>query len=164
MTTIFFDIKDEIYIVKCLAYNIKNRSYKIDTEIHETWEKVYFSCPPESTNFTLIESLLKSPPPTEIVSMYQTIWIIDFSLIEPNRNYSKSTWWQQDAFESWHLLQVDTIFSARRTINNYNLLDTGRKSLTSQIAGYWESTRDNPCSHNSPSRRVRHFLFDSKNF
>ena len=61
-------------------------------------------------------------------------------------------------------MQVDTTFSSRRTFHNYNFLETGRKSLTSQIAGYWESTRDNPCSHNSPNRRVRQPLYDSKNF
>ena len=38
----------------------------------ETWEKVTFSCPSESTNFAFIQGLFKNPPPTKIVSMYQT--------------------------------------------------------------------------------------------
>ena len=73
MTTIFLDINDEIYIIKCLTYNITTQSYKIDTEKLATWEKVTFSCPSESTNFAFIEGLFKNPPPTKIVSMYHTI-------------------------------------------------------------------------------------------
>ena len=42
MTTIFLDINDEIYIIKSLTYNITTKSYKIDTEKLETWEKVTF--------------------------------------------------------------------------------------------------------------------------
>ena len=59
MTTIFLDINDEIYIIKSLAYNITTKSYKIDTEKLETWEKVTSSCPSESTNFSFIEGLFK---------------------------------------------------------------------------------------------------------
>ena len=73
MTTIFLDINDEIYIIKSLTYNITTKSYKIDTEKLEIWEKATFSCPSESTNFAYIESLFNNPPPTKIVSMYQTI-------------------------------------------------------------------------------------------
>ena len=73
MTTIFLDINDEIYIIKCLTYNIAKQSYKIDTEKLAAWEKVTFSCPSESTNFAFIEGLFKKPPPTKIVSMYYTI-------------------------------------------------------------------------------------------
>ena len=73
MTTVFLDINDEIYIIKSLTYNITTKSYKTDTGKLETWEKVTFSCPSESTNFSLIESLFKNPPPTKIVSMYHTI-------------------------------------------------------------------------------------------
>ena len=43
MTTIFLDINDEIYLIKCLTYNITTKSYKIDTEKLETWEKTTFS-------------------------------------------------------------------------------------------------------------------------
>ena len=164
MTAFFLDLKDEIYIIKSLTYNITTKSYKIDMEKLETWEKVFFSRPPESTNFAFFESLFKNPLPTKIVSMYQTVWIFDTSLNEPKRIFFKSTWWQQDTFERWHSLQVDTTFSSRRTFHNYNFLDTGRKSLTSQIAGDWESTRDNPYSHNSPNRRVHQYLCDTKNF
>ena len=42
MRTIFLDINDEIYIIKCLTYNITPQSYKIDTEKLGTWEKVTF--------------------------------------------------------------------------------------------------------------------------
>ena len=42
MTTIFLDIKDEVYIIKRLTYNIPTKSYKIDTEKLKTWEKVTF--------------------------------------------------------------------------------------------------------------------------
>ena len=73
MTTIFLDINDEIYIIKNLTYDITTKSYKIDTEKLETWEKVTFSCLSESTNFAFIESFFKNPPPTKIVSMYHTI-------------------------------------------------------------------------------------------
>ena len=73
MTTIFLDINDKIYIIKSLTYNITTKSYKIDTEKLETWEKVTFSCPSESTNFSFIEGLFKNPPPTKIVSMYHAI-------------------------------------------------------------------------------------------
>ena len=73
MTTLFLDINDKIYIIKCLPYNIKDKSYKIDTEKREAWEKTIFPCPTGSTNFAIIESLLKNPPSTKIVSMYQTI-------------------------------------------------------------------------------------------
>ena len=75
MTTIFLHINDEIYIIKSLTYNITTTgyNYKIHTEKLETWEKVTFSCPPESTNFAFIEGLFKNPPPTKVVSMYQTI-------------------------------------------------------------------------------------------
>ena len=45
MTTVFRDINDEIYFIKCLTYSITNKSYKIDTEKLETWEKATFSCP-----------------------------------------------------------------------------------------------------------------------
>ena len=72
-TTNFLDINDEIYIIKNLTYDITNKSYKNDMEKLENWEKFTFSCPPESTNFAFIESLLKRPPPTKIVSIYQTI-------------------------------------------------------------------------------------------
>ena len=73
MTTIFLDINDKIYIIKNLTFNITTQSYKNDAEKLDTWEKATFSCPPESTNFAFIESLFKNPPPTKIVSMYQTI-------------------------------------------------------------------------------------------
>ena len=164
MTTILLDINEEIYIIKSLIYNITNKSYKVDTERLETWEKVTFSCPSESTKFAFIEGLFKNSPPTKIVCMYHTIWAINNSLDEPDRNQFESTRWQQDTFESWHSLQVDTFFSSRRTFNNYNFLDSRRKSFTSQIARYWESTRNNPYSHNTPNRRVRQPLCNSKNF
>ena len=80
MTIIFLDINHRIYNIKCLIYNLAIKSYKIDTEKLETWEKASFSCPPESTNFAFIESL-KNLPPTKIVSLYQTIWVIYTSLI-----------------------------------------------------------------------------------
>ena len=73
MTTIFLDINDKIYIIKCLTYNITTKSYEIDTKKLETWEKASFSCPPESQNFAIIETPFKSLPPTKIGSMYQTI-------------------------------------------------------------------------------------------
>ena len=73
MTTIFHDINDEIYFIKSLTYNITTKSYKVDTEKFETWEKVTFSCPSEFTIFAFIGGLFKNPPPTEIVSMYHTI-------------------------------------------------------------------------------------------
>ena len=56
MTTIFLNINDEINIIKNLAYNITTKSYKIDTE---TWEKVTFSCPSESTISHLLKAFLK---------------------------------------------------------------------------------------------------------
>ena len=164
MATFFRGLNNEIYIIKCLTYNITTKRYKIDTEKLETWEKATFPCSPESTTFAFIESFFNKPPPIISVSMYQTTWLNDTWLNESNRNYLKSTWWQQDKFESWHSLQVDTTFSARRTIINHNFLDTGRKSFTGQTAGYWEFTRDNPYSHNSPNRSVRQPLCDSKNF
>ena len=164
MTTIFLEINDEIYIIKRLTYYYTTQSYKIDTETLGTWEKVTFSCPSESPNFAFIDGLFKNPPPKKIVSMYYAIWIINTTLNEPNRNHSKSTWWQQDTLESRHSLQVDTTFPTRRTLYNYNPLDSRRKPFTSQIAGYWESTRDNPYSHSSPNRRVRQPLCNSKNF
>ena len=110
LTTIFLDINDETYIIKYASYKLTTRSYEIDTEKIETWEKATFSCPPESTDFAYIENLFKNAQPTKTVSMYQTVWIFDTSLNEPNKSYSKLTWWQQQAFESWHSLQVDTIF------------------------------------------------------
>ena len=67
MTTIFLDINDEIYIIKSLTYNITTKSYKIDTEKLETWEKVTFSCPSDSTNFSFFEGFFKNPPPTKFV-------------------------------------------------------------------------------------------------
>ena len=73
MTTIFLDIKEEIYIIKSLTYNNATKSYKIATEKLETWEKVTFSCPSESTNFAFIEGLFKNPPPIKMVSLYLTI-------------------------------------------------------------------------------------------
>ena len=164
MTKKFLEIKDEIYIIKGLTYYFTTQSYKIDTETLGTWEKVTFSCPSESPNFAFFDGLFKNPPPTKIVSMYYAIWKFDTTLNEPNRNQSKTTCWQQDTFQSQHSLQVDTTFSARRAFHNYNLLDSGRKPFTSQIAGYWESTRDNPYSHNSPNRRVRQPLCNSKKF
>ena len=45
MTTIFLDINDEIYIIKSLTYNITFKSYEIDMERLETWEKGTFCCP-----------------------------------------------------------------------------------------------------------------------
>ena len=73
MRTFFADINDEMYIVKCLSYNIETESYKIDKKKLETWEKATFSCPPESINFAFIESVFMDPPPTKFLSMYQTI-------------------------------------------------------------------------------------------
>ena len=73
MTTIFLVINDEIYIIKSLTYNTTTKSYQIDTEKLETWEKVTFSCPSESTNFAFIEGFFKNSTTTKIVSMYQTI-------------------------------------------------------------------------------------------
>ena len=93
MTIIFLDINDEIYFIKSLTYNITTKSYKIDLEKLETWEKATFSCPPESTNFAFIRSLFKNPLPTKIVGMYQMIWVIGTSLNEPKWNYFISTWW-----------------------------------------------------------------------
>ena len=93
MTTIFLDTNDEIYIIKSLTYSFTTKSYNIDTEKLETWEKVTVTCPSESTNLAFIEGLFKNPPPTKIASIYQTIWIIDLSLDERNRNYLKPTWW-----------------------------------------------------------------------
>ena len=61
MTTLFLDINNEINIIRNFAYNITTESYKIDTEKLETWEKVSFSCPQESTKFAFIESLFKKP-------------------------------------------------------------------------------------------------------
>ena len=163
MKTIFLDINDKIYINKNLTYNITTKSYRVDMKKLGTWERATFSCAPEFSNFAIIESLFKNSPATKFVSMYQTIWINDISLNESNRINIKSTWWQQNASESWHSLWVDTLLPSRRTIHNYNLLDTGRKSFTSQIAGYWESTRDKSYSHNNPNRRARQPLCDSKN-
>ena len=73
MTTIFLDINDATYLFKSLTYNITTKSYKIDTEKLETWGKVTFSSPSESTNFAFIESFIKNSTTTKIVSMYQTI-------------------------------------------------------------------------------------------
>ena len=73
MTTIFLNINEGIYIIKNLTYNITTKSYKIDAEKLETWRKASFSCPPEFTDFPFIESPFNNPPPTKIVSMYQTI-------------------------------------------------------------------------------------------
>ena len=80
MENIFLDMNDEIFIIKCLTYNITNKTYKTDTEKIETWEKFIFSCPLKSTIFAFIESFFKKPPPVKIVSMYQTVWITDTSL------------------------------------------------------------------------------------
>ena len=66
----------------------------MDSERLKTWEKkTIFCCPPESLNFAFIKRLFKNRLPTKIVIMYQTIWLIDISLIEPNRIYVSSTWW-----------------------------------------------------------------------
>ena len=62
MITIFLDINDEIYIIKCLTYNNITESYKIDSEKLETWEKATFFHPPESIKFAFLESLFKNPP------------------------------------------------------------------------------------------------------
>ena len=61
MTTIFVNINDEIYLIKSLNYNITTKSYKIDTEKLETWEKVTFSCPPESTILHLLKVFPGTP-------------------------------------------------------------------------------------------------------
>ena len=42
MTTIFLDINDKIYIVKCLTYNPTTKSYKTDMEKLQTAEKAIF--------------------------------------------------------------------------------------------------------------------------
>ena len=42
ITTIILDINDEKYIVKSLTYNLTSKSYKIDREKFETWEKLLF--------------------------------------------------------------------------------------------------------------------------
>ena len=73
MITIFLDINDKIYIIKGLTYNITSKNYKIDTEKLETSGKITSFCPSESTNFAFMEGFFKNPPPTKIVSMYQTI-------------------------------------------------------------------------------------------
>ena len=93
MTTNFLERNDEINFIKSLTYNITTKSYKIHTEKLEIWEKATSTHPPESKNFAFIESLFKNPPPTKIVSMYQTNWIFETPVNEPNRNYFKSTWW-----------------------------------------------------------------------
>ena len=46
MTTFLLDFNDEIYFIESLTYNITTKSYKIDAEKLETWEKATFSCPP----------------------------------------------------------------------------------------------------------------------
>ena len=75
--------------------NLQHYNAKLQTWKWKTWNlgKATFSCSPESTNFAFIESIFKNPPPTKIVSMYHTIWVINNSLNEPNRNHFKSTWW-----------------------------------------------------------------------
>ena len=73
MTIIFLDINDEIYFIKSLTYNITTKSYEIDTEKLEAWEKATFSCPPGSPNSAFITSPFKISLPTKIVGMYQTI-------------------------------------------------------------------------------------------
>ena len=65
MTTVFLDINDKIYVIKCLTYNITTKIYKIDTDEHETWES-YIFCPPESARRTLqiynvLDTVRKSP-------------------------------------------------------------------------------------------------------
>ena len=110
MTTFSVDINNENYFIQFLTYNITTKSYKIDTEILHFGKKTTFFCPSGPTNLSFIKCLLKNSAPTKIVSMYQTIWKIDTSLIEPKSNYSDSIWWQPGAFESWHPLQVNTIF------------------------------------------------------
>ena len=77
MTTIVLDINDEIYIIKSLTYKITTESYKVDTEKLETWEKVIYSCPSESTFFTFIEGLFENLSPTKIVNMYHTNCIVN---------------------------------------------------------------------------------------
>ena len=77
MTTIFFDINDQICIIRCLTYNITNNNYRIDTEKAKKWEIANFSCPPESKNFAFIESLSENLPPAKTVSMYQTFLKFD---------------------------------------------------------------------------------------
>ena len=91
MTTIFLDINDEIYIIKSLTYSITTKSYKIDTEKLEAWEKITSSCPSESTNFAFIEGLFKNLPPTKIVSQPNDLKNRHFSN-EPNRNHSTPIW------------------------------------------------------------------------
>ena len=84
MTKILLDINYEIYIIKSLTYNNTTESYKVDTEKVETWEKLTFSCPSESTTFAFIEDLFKNPPPTKIVSMYQTPLL---GILYPERHF-----------------------------------------------------------------------------
>ena len=81
--------------------------------------------------------------------------LFTFNLSETITNNSESTWWQQNAIESWHSLLVDTTFSARKTLHNYKPLDTGQESPANQVAGSWESTRHSPFPHNSTNRRAR---------
>ena len=90
MTTIFLDINDEIYIIKCLIYIITTKSYKNDTEKLENWEKATLSCPLASTNFAIIRGVFMNPSPMKIVSMYQTIWMNPIE-ITPNRRGDKKT-------------------------------------------------------------------------
>ena len=77
-------------IIKTLTYNIITKSYNVDTIELETWEK--------ATLFVLqnLQTLHFSKVSSRILLQqklwYQTIWIIDSSLNEPNRNCVKSTW------------------------------------------------------------------------
>ena len=64
MTTIFLDINDEMYNIKCLTYNITRKSYKIETEKPETWEKATF-LPSRVYRFCIHRKSLQGPSSNE---------------------------------------------------------------------------------------------------
>ena len=102
MTNIFFVINDKIYFMKCLTYIDTTKSYTTDKEEPATWDNSSSSCPPESTNFAFIETFLQEPAlnrKCEHILNHLKNFHITYNLNEPNGNYSKSTWWQKDAFE-----------------------------------------------------------------
>ena len=73
MTTIFFRINEDTFILRKITYDSTTESFDVKTQAIETGIKTIFNCPKTSEHYTFVEGLYKYPPPAEIKSKKRII-------------------------------------------------------------------------------------------
>ena len=73
MTTIFFKIHGDTFILRKLTHDPTTESLDVKLEAVETGIQTTFKCLKESEHYSFIEGLYKNPPPAEIKSRKRII-------------------------------------------------------------------------------------------